>query len=45
MTKTFFSEKRANTFAETLRNQGFETVQVWFDKDGFNQNIYIVKWF
>lgn len=43
MTKTFFSKKRAEAFASTLT--GFETVQIWMDRDGFKQTIYIVKWY
>ena len=45
MTKTFFSSKRANKFADELKAQGFESVTVWTDTDGFGQRVYIVKWF
>lgn len=45
MTRTFFSEARAEAFAQEMRKQGFETVQVWTDTDGFRQRIYIVKWY
>ena len=45
MTRTYFSRKRAEDFAETLRQQGFKKIEVWMDRDGFNQTIYTVKWF
>lgn len=45
MTKTFFSKTKAEQFASIIRSQGFEKVEVWNDRDAFNQNIYIVKWF
>lgn len=45
MTKTFFSKNRAEAFAESLKAQGFESVTVWVDRDGFGQTNYIVKWY
>ena len=42
--RTFFSKKRAEQFAEDLRNQGFEKVMIWNDRDGFGQAIYTVMW-
>ena len=45
MTRTFFSKKRAEEFANSMRNQGFESVQIWTGRDGFGQTQYIVKWF
>lgn len=36
--KTFFSLKRANDFAVTVNGK------VWMNRDGFDQNIYIVEW-
>lgn len=43
MTRTFFSEKRAEAFAEDLRNQGINA-EIWSYKDGFGQTIYSVRW-
>ena len=45
MTRTFFSRKRAEAFAEQMKEQGFESVTVWTDRDGFGQTNYIVKWY
>ena len=45
MTRTYFSKKRAEAFAETLRQQGFEKVEIWNGRDGFGQAIFTVKWF
>lgn len=45
MTKTFFGKSRAEAFANDMEKQGFETVQIWMDRDGFGQTIYIVKWY
>ena len=44
MTKTFFTKSVAERFAETLRQQGFENVEIWTGRDGFGQEIYTVKW-
>ena len=43
MTRTFFSKKRADEFAKTLKE--FDSVEIWMDTDAFNQKIYIVKWY
>lgn len=45
MTRTYFTRTKAERFAEALIKQGFETVQIWNDTDGFGQKIYIVKWY
>lgn len=45
MTRTYFSKKRAEQFAKQLKSQGIEKVEIWNDRDGFGQQIYIVKWF
>lgn len=45
MSRTFFSRTKAESFAEILKAQGFESVKIWMDMDGFKQTIYIVKWF
>lgn len=45
MTKTFFSKGLAEIFAETMRRQGFETVEIWTGRDGFGQTVYVVKWY
>lgn len=45
MTRTFFSKVGAEAFADNMRNQGFEDVTVWTDRDGFGQTVYIVKWY
>ena len=42
--KTFFSEARANKFAEQLKANGAEDIRVWGGKDGFGQTQYTVKW-
>lgn len=40
----FFGEKRANSFAETLRKQGKKPT-VWSERDFKNKcTIYFVKW-
>lgn len=44
MTRNFFSNKRAQEFAETLRKQGAEHITIWAGLDGFGQMIYTVKW-
>lgn len=44
LSKTFFSRSRAAQFAEQLRNTDVENVQVWYDRDGFGQNVYRVTW-
>lgn len=46
MTKSFWSKKRAEAFAETLRGQDFESVVIWSERDNLNNcTRYIVKWF
>lgn len=45
MTKTFFTKGLAERFAETMRQQGFETVEIWTVRDCFGQPVYIVKWY
>ena len=45
MSRTFFSRTKAESFAEILKAQGFESVKIWMDMDGFKQTIYIVKWY
>ena len=42
--KTFFSEARANRFAQQLKGRGAEDITVWSGKDGFGQTKYTVKW-
>lgn len=44
MSRIFFNRSKAEEFAEALRKQNAESVQVWTDRDGFKQTIYIVKW-
>ena len=44
MTKTFFTEKGAKEFAKALSDMHYTNVQIWIDKDGFNQIIYSVQW-
>ena len=43
MTKTFFSKNEADKMARKLRAWRY-SVEVWMDRDGFGQQIYIVKW-
>ena len=43
--RTFFSKKKAEKFAEALKTQGFEHVEIWTGKDGFKQTVFSVKWF
>lgn len=43
MTRTFFSEARAERFAEELKAQGIQA-EIWAYKDGFNQTVYSVRW-
>lgn len=45
MTRTFFSESKAEQFAKSLKEQGYESVKIWVGRDGFQQTIYTVKWF
>ena len=45
MSKTFFSKKRAEEFADELVAQGFEKVEIWGWMDAFNQHSYTVKWY
>lgn len=45
MIKSFFGKKRAEAFAENMKANGAENVEVWTDTDGFGQRIYIVKWY
>lgn len=45
MTRTYFSRKKAEAFAETLKQQGLEKVEIWMGRDGFKQAIFTVKWF
>ena len=42
--KVFFSEKRANEFVRTLKDNDVENAKVWLDTDGFGQRIFIVEW-
>ena len=42
-TKTFLTIKAAQTFARNLMDQGW-TVELWTDRGGFKQTVYIVKW-
>lgn len=42
--KTFLNEKRAEAFAENLKGQGAEDVQIWSGRDAFGQTEYVVKW-
>ena len=39
--KTFFSEMRAEAFAEQMKKT-YETVEIWSRKDGFGQTVYDV---
>lgn len=43
MTRTFFSKKRAESFAASLK--GFESVKIWRTNDAFKQLIYVVQWY
>ena len=45
MTRTFFTRNGAKRFMMELEEQGFDNVQMWMDRDGFGQEIYIVKWY
>ena len=36
--KTFFSLKKANTFASAVNGT------VWNNRDGFGQTVYVVEW-
>lgn len=46
MSKNFWSQKKADEFATTLKSQGAESVKIWSERDGLNNCIrYIVKWY
>lgn len=42
--KCFFSKKRAEAFADLLRENGAEKVELWSGLDAFKQTQYIVRW-
>lgn len=42
--KTFFSQKRAEAFAEQLKANGAEDIQIWSGKDAFGQTQHTVRW-
>lgn len=42
--KILLNEKRAKDFAEYLKAQGAEDVQIWRGRDAFGQTEYLVKW-
>ena len=42
--RTFFSRREAEAFAEYLRTQPTEDVQVWIGTDAFRQTTYDVRW-
>ena len=42
--KTFFNQNRAEAFAEYLRTQRCEDIQIWSGRDAFGQTQYTVKW-
>lgn len=42
--KSFFSEKRANDFAKTIKKNGGKDVRITSARDAFNQTQYRVEW-
>lgn len=42
--KSFFSEKRANEFAKTIKKNSGKDVRITSARDAFNQTQYRVEW-
>ena len=42
--KSFFSEKKANEFAKTIKKNNGEDVRITSARDAFNQIQYRVEW-
>lgn len=42
--KTFFYEEKAKAFAEYLKTQGCEDIEIWGGRDAFGQLSYSVHW-
>lgn len=42
--KSFSSKTRAEAFAEYLKTQGAEDIEIWGDRDGFGQERHTVCW-
>jgi hypothetical protein len=44
MSRSFFHKNRAEEFAEFVKHQGYEMVEISAGRDAFNQTLYRVKW-
>ena len=42
--RTFFNEKKAQAFAEAIRETGAEDITIWSGLDAFGQRQHTVKW-
>ena len=42
--KSFFYESKASQFAEYLKSQGAEDIEIWGGRDAFGQPSYSVRW-
>ena len=42
--ESFFNETRAEAFAEYLKTQGAEDIEIWGGRDAFGQDQYTVCW-
>lgn len=44
LSRTFFSNKKAEEFADFLKANKAEDIVICSGRDGFGQNVYSVRW-